>query len=189
MKQKQVVEWLEKSENRKSIITHLKQPMTALQLTKYTGLSLDQCSMLLGQLTLCRLVKCLNPTAKRSRLYWLTPIGILCQRKLRNDKNLPSIAKNLPDTDWELYGWLCYSHRAAIIRTLTEPMQPATIKRKAVQQNPQMKMSANNVRDVIKLFLQKGLVRKVIAKRKVHPKYELTQQGIQLKNILTEAGV
>ena len=161
MKHKEAYEWAERSEKRKSLLLNLKQPMTALQLSKKTMLNRNQCSLILGQLTLCGLVKCLNPTATRSRLYWLTPIGILCQKKLTKDKTLPDIAKLLPDIDWQLYGWVCYNHRAAIIKALTEPMQPATIKHKAKQRDPRMKMSANNVRDVMKLFLQKGIVQPV----------------------------
>ena len=138
--------------------------------------------MILGQLTLCRMVKCLNPTAKRSRLYWLTSIGILCQKKL-ND-NLPTALKDLPDIDWQLYGWVCYNHRAAIIKALTEPMQPATIKRRAKQRNTKIRMSANNVRDVMKLFVQKGIVRPVKIRKKAHPHYELTKVGKQFRQLL-----
>ena len=52
---------------------------------------------------------------------------------------------------------VCFSHRAAVIQALDRAMQPAAIKRKAKSQNPDLKMSANNVRDVIKLFLQRGI--------------------------------
>ena len=162
--------------------------MTASQLSKRTGLGQDQCSVILGQLILCGMVKCLNPTAKRSRLYWLTPIGILCQKKLRQDKKLPKLAKDLPDIDWQLYGWVCYNHRAAIIKALTEPMQPAAIKRKAKQQDPKMKMSANNVRDVIRLFLQKGIVKPLKIKKKAHLHYKLTRTGRSFQQLLTKAG-
>ena len=184
MKRNEAYEWAQRSEKRKSVLLNLKQPMTALQLSKRTGLSLDQCSTTLGQLTLCRLVKCLNPAAKRSRLYWLTPIGILCQKTLRKDNDLPTIAKELPDVDWELYGWVCYNHRAAIIRALTEPLPPATIKRRAKQQNPKIKMSANNVRDVIRLFLKRGIVKPVSINKKAHLRYELTKLGRELQNLL-----
>lgn len=187
MKREQAHQWLEKSEKRKSVLLSIKQPMTALQLTKHTELDLNQCSVILGQLMLCGLAKCLNPTAKRSRLYWLTPVGILCQKKLNKENTLSDITKCLPGIDWELYGWLCYNHRSAIIRVLTEPMQPAIIKRKATQQNSDLKMSANNVRDVIKLFLQKGIVKPVKVRKKAHLKYELTEPGTKLRALLLNA--
>ncbi len=186
MKRKEAYEWTQKSEKRKLVLLNLKQPMTALQLSKKTELSLDQCSLLLGQLTLCGLVKCLNPYAKRSRLYWLTPIGILCQKKLAKDKSLPNLAKELPDIDWELYGWVCYNHRVAIIKALTEPMQPAKIKQKAKQQNSKIKMSANNVRDIMKLFLQKKIVKPVKVGKKAHMRYELTELGRKLQRLLSQ---
>ena len=163
--------------------------MTALQLSKKTGFTQEQCSTILGQLTLCGLVKCLNPTATRSRLYWLTPIGILCQKKLGKDKTLPDMAKHLPDIDWELYGWVCYSHRAAIIRILTEPMQPSDMKRKLRNSKSDMKISANNIRDVIKLFLRKRIVQKVLMRKKAHPRYKLTQLGSNFQRLLSRAEV
>ena len=184
MKRKEIYQWLGKSEKRKLVLINLKQPMTASQLSKHTDLTLDQCSLYLGQLMLCGLVKCLNPFARRSRLYWLTPIGILCQKKLRKDKDLPSLVKELPDIDWELYGWICYNHRDAIIRALTKPMQPAAIKRYAKQKNPDLKMSANNVRDVIKLFAKRGIVKPVKARKKAHLRYELTDFGRKLQRLI-----
>ncbi len=189
MKRKEAYEWAERSEKRKLVLLNLKQPMTALQLSKKTMLNQDQCSMILGKLTLCGLVKCLNPTATRSRLYWLTPIGILCQKKLAKDKSLPNLAKELPDIDWELYGWVCYNHRAAIIRALTEPMQPTVVKRKIKQQNPKIKMSANNVRDIVKLFLQKEVVKPVRVRKKAHLRYELTELGHKLQGLLSRAEI
>ncbi len=189
MKRKETYQWAERSEKRKSVLLNIKQPMTALQLSKKTGFSPEQCSTLLGQLTLCGLVKCLNSTATRSRLYWLTPIGILCQKKLTNDKTLPDMAKDLPDIDWELYGWVCYNHRAAIIKALTEPMQPAVVKRKIKQQNPKIKMSANNVRDIMKLFLEKEIVESVKVGKKAHLRYELTGLGRKLQKLLSQAEI
>ena len=187
MKRKEVYQWAERSKKRKAVLLNLTQPMTALQLSKKTDFSQDQCSIILGQLTLCGLVKCLNSYATRSRLYWLTPVGILCQKKLTNDKTLPDIAKDLPDIDWELYGWVCYNHRSAIIKALTEPMQPAAIKRRAKQHNPKIKMSANNVRDIIKLFLKKGVVEPVKIRKKAHLRYELTDSGRKIRGLLSQA--
>ena len=91
MRCKEAYGWAEKSDKRKSILLNLKQPMTALQLKKKTGFNQDQCSAILGQLTLCGLVKCLNPTATRSRLYWLTPTEL----KELIDKQIISVAHKL----------------------------------------------------------------------------------------------
>lgn len=187
MKREEANQWLEKSKKRKQLLLNLKQPMTALQLSKQAGISLDQCSSLISQLVLCNLVKCLNPSAKRSRIYWLTSIGVLCQKKLCKDQCIPCIAKKLPDINWELYGWICFNHRATIIKALTEPMQPAAIKRRLIRQNSMIKMSANNARDVIRLLVQKKIVKPIKVGKKVHPQYELTEIGTTLRELLLQA--
>ncbi|MFC1780851.1 hypothetical protein ACFLZ8_01125 [Planctomycetota bacterium] len=97
------------------------------------------------------------------------------------------MAKDLPDIDWELYGWVCFSHRAAIIKALTESMQPAKIKHRAKQQNPKIKMSANNVRDIIKLFLEKEIVEPVKVGKRAHLRYELTELGRNIQGLLSYA--
>ena len=93
----------------------------------------------------------------------------------------------LPDIDWELYGWLCFSHRMVILKTMAEPMQPAQMKRYIRYRFPQTKISASNVRDIIKLFLTQGLVRPVNFRKKAHPRYELTSTGIKLRQLLLQA--
>ena len=50
-----------------------------------------------------------------------------------------------------------------------------------------MKISANNIRDVIKLLLEKGIVQKVHIRKKAHPRYELTDSGIKLRELLIQA--
>ena len=187
MKREEANQWIEKSKKRKQLLLNIKQPMTALQLSRQAGISLNQCSSLIGQFGLCNLVKCLNPSAKRSRIYWLTPIGILCQKKMYKDQHLPAIAQNLLEIDWQLYGWICFNHRAAIIKALTEPMQPAAIKRRVIRQNSRIKMSANNARDVIRLLVQKKIVKPVKVRKKVHPQYELTEIGTKLRKLLLQA--
>ncbi len=189
MKRKEAAQWIERNEKRKQLFLHFTQPMTAKQMAQKTGMSLGECSLILGQLVLCRLVKCLNPSAVRSRIYWLTPTGIFCQRKISNQKNLPKSLKKLPDIDWELYGWICYSHRSAVIKALTEPMQPAKIKRKITQSNRRAKISANNVRDIIRLFVKKGIVEPVQYRKEAHPRYELTQIGKALQSFLIQSQV
>jgi len=158
--------------------------MTAKQLSKHIELSPNACSYVLWELSLYGLLTCLNPGAPRSRLYWVTELGARCQRRLRRDCRLPELLHDFPIVDWNLYGWVCFSHRSAIIKALTEPLQPATIKRRAVQQDSQINMSANNVRDVIRLFLAKGIVVPVRLRGKAHPRYELTEMGKNFQRLL-----
>lgn len=181
-------QWLKRGERRQEILLLLTQPMTARQLSRLTERSLDCCSRVLKELATYCLVTCVNPRAGRGRLYWVTALGRVCEKRLRKDKGLPVLSRDLPGVDWELYGWVCYSHRAAVIRALEDPLQPADIKRKARVQNPELKMSANNVRDVIRLFLKRGVVEAVWGRKGVHPMYQLTEVGEMMQTLLFSAG-
>lgn len=160
--------------------------MTAKQLSHKIALSMDCCGYILSELSDHKLVACLNGQARRSRLYWLTTLGKIYQQKLRESRNLPQFDFDFPKVDWQLYGWVCFSHRQAVIRALTEPMQPAAIKRKARSQNAGLRMSANNVRDIIRLFLSRRIVRPVNVHRKAHLRYELTELGRKFRTLLLE---
>ena len=103
---------------------------------------------------------------------------------LRSEENLSRVDNALPDVDWALYGWLCFSHRRAVVRALDEPLNPADIKRKARFQNPDLRMSANNVRDVIKLLRMKGVVVLILDRKRAHPRYELTRLGRKLRSVI-----
>jgi DNA-binding HxlR family transcriptional regulator len=89
--------------------------------------------------------------------------------------------------DWQLYGWACYSHWSAIIKAPDQAMQPAAIKRRARQQDPALRISANNVREVIKLLVQKGIVTKTELRGAAHPRYTLTATGRTLRRLLFSA--
>ena len=99
------------------------------------------------------------------------------------------ITHDYPDLDWTLYGDVCYSHRAAVIKCLNQPMQPAQIKRRALFQNPDIKMSAGNVRDVLRSLRTKGVVQPVKPEKKAHPRYQLTDVGTHMQRLLLQAEV
>ena len=179
--------WLLQGQRRKTILIGLKQPMTARQLGRLAEMSTDSCAYALWELSVYRLVRCVNPMACSSRLYWLTPLGVACQRKLHRSHGLEPREHEFPIVDWALYGWVCFRHRAAVIGALVEPLQPAAIRRKATAQNPQLRMSANNTRDVIRLFLARGIVRAVPGRPGRHPRYELTDVGRKLQLLLRQA--
>jgi len=150
-------QWVTQSKRWTTILAGLEQPSTAKQISQRTEISLDCCSYVLAEMVRAGLVQCLNPQARQGRLYWLTERGKQNQRRLRRILRWPRLNHDLPVVDWSLYGWICFRHRAAVIQALSEPMQPATIRRKARSQNPGLRMSANNVRDVIRLFLGRGI--------------------------------
>jgi len=179
--------WLKLGERRQNLLAVIHQPMTATQLARNLEMNRDCCSDVLWELSVYQLVECLNPNARRSRLYWLTELGKECQGRLRASLRKESLKYDFPSADWDLYGWCCFSHRSAIIKALEEPLQPAAVKRKARFQNPDIRMSANNVRDIIRLLLEKRIVIKVPPKGKVRPKYELTEDGKDLQVLLWES--
>ncbi len=160
--------------------------MTAKQLSRKTRIGIDTCSHVVGRFAQQHLAVCLNPAARSSRLYGLTDLGRKCREKLCRALGLPEKPEvcEVLGVDWELYGWLCFSHRAAIMRILSEAMQPSAMKRKLRSVNSSVKISANNIRDVIRLFLQKGIVRKILVRKKAHPRYELTEDGLAFQKLL-----
>jgi predicted transcriptional regulator len=190
MQNSNINEWVAKQENRGRILMSMKQPMTAKQISRKTGIHLDTCSNVLGRFVSKGLSICLNPEARNSRLYWLTDLGRRCRRRLRQKLNLPEQAEKsyvFPSVNWSLYGWVCFNHRAAVIRTMTGPMQPSEVKRILRVHGPRMKISANNIRDIVKLFISRGIVRPVKIRKKAHPRYELTDVGNQFRQLLMQA--
>ncbi len=182
-----VHEWIKKEESRGKTLIALNQPLTAKQIARKTGIPMDTCSYTIAKFTAKGLVTCLNPEARNSRLYWITELGGRCRKRLHQDRNLSYKEYDLPSVNWPLYGWLCYSHRAAVIRALAEPMQPSEIKRTLRFHRSSIKISANNIRDVVKLLLEKGIVKKVYVRKKAHPRYELTDSGKQFRQLLMQS--
>jgi DNA-binding HxlR family transcriptional regulator len=158
--------------------------MTAKQLSRQTAISNETCSYLLGKFAVLQLCVCLNPEAGNSRLYWVTDLGRKLQIQLREEMNLPIKDIGFHSVNWALYGWVCYNHRSVVLRALTESMQPSEIRRRIRHKFPSARISANNVRDIIRLFEKQGIVRKVYVRKKAHPRYELTETGVQLQKLL-----
>ncbi len=187
MKNSKVYQWIIEDENRRKILMAINQPVTATQLSQRTGIPVDTCSYLVAKSTIKGLLICLNPGVRKSRVYWLTEFGIRCRKQLHLDSNLLYKEHNLPDINWHLYGWVNFNHRSAIIKILTTPMQPAEIKKVLRIRRPNIKISANNVRDIIKLFLARNIVSPVKIRKKAHPRYELTDLGTKLRQLLLRA--
>ncbi len=165
----------------------LRQPLTAKQLAKRIGLTFDECREVVRRLSSHGFLKCLNPEARRSRVYWLTTLGVRFQKKLARENQHALAEHFVPEIDWDLYGSQCYSHRSTIIETLTEPMQPAMIKRRARQHDHSLRLSGNNARDIVRDFRKRGIVQSVEIRKKAHLRYELTEQGKIFQQLLWQA--
>lgn len=172
--------------SRLRVFQAITQPATATQLSRKLRLSLDRCNNALLVLQTHKLLRCLNPTATRSHLFWFTKTGKDVQQDLSQGA-CPS--HDYPEIDWGLYASVCFSQRSEVIKNLTYPMQPSQIKRRATFQNPGLRMSSNNARDVIQYLKRHGVVRPVELRKKAHPGYELTEIGLQIRRLLLQAEV
>lgn len=179
-----VYPWILKSPRRKLVLLNFSQPLTANQMSKRTGLSLDACSYVFWEFTLKKLATCLNNAAQRNRVYWLSRLGLACRRRSFRDQEKEMPAPFVPDVDWDLYGQVCHRHRSAIIKALREPMQPAAVKKRARALDPTLRMSGNNARDVMRLFRQRGLVVPLNEAGRRFPRYELAEMAKQMRELL-----
>ena len=180
----QAYNWLIQSERRKNILVDFNQPLTATHIARRTDINLDSCLHLLWGLTLYGVIFCLNNGTRYNRLHWLTELGKACQRKLCDVLALQPLKHRFPRIPWDLYSSVCYSHRSAVIQAMRGPMQAAVIKRVARLKNADLRMSANNARDVLWYILAKGIVRRIVIKRRRHPRYELTDLGKTFQKVL-----
>ncbi|MBI9019030.1 MAG: hypothetical protein JEZ07_17400 [Phycisphaerae bacterium] len=177
-------EWIKSNENRKNTLLLIKLPLTATQISLKLNLKPYICGNILKDFTIRHITHCLNSNAKSNKLYYLTPLGKQLQKHLCQEFQKDINDYTLPDTDWDLYGWLCFNHRSSIANIITEPMQPSEIKRLLRHRNPNLRINANNIRDIIKLFEKRDIVEKVKIKKKIHPRYKLTKKGKQLQELL-----
>ncbi len=189
MQPSEAYRYISQSERRQRILHAITQPLTARQLAKRTGLSQDGCSEVLAQLRATKLIVCVNEKARQSRLYIPTKLGLQLQNRLRKSRDLSTNEFFMPECDWETYGRLCHRHRSAVVLAMTEPLQPSIIKRRARLRNSDLRMSANNVRDVMRLLVAWGVAKPVQVKRKAHLRYELTEQGRVFQRLLQQAEV
>ena len=187
MKTTPVYPWIKQETIHKDFLIAIAQPMTAKQIASKIGIPMDTCSHLIAKCTARELLICLNPEQRNSRLYSLTSRGRAFRKQLHQDENVLFKEYDLPDIDWRLYGSVCFNHRSAVIRTMSGPMQPSEIKRFLRIHQSSIKISANNIRDITKLLVAKNIVRPIKVKRKVHPRYELTELGIQIQRLLRQA--
>ena len=183
----EILKWLSRSQRREEFLLQLKQPMTLAQISKRMRLNIDAVCDIARHLVSYGIIKCLNPEARIGRVYWLTRTGNACQRLLRKRKGLPPLDHDFPIVDWDLYGSVCFEHRAAVIKALAEPLQPASIRRRAILRDEKLRMNSRNARDVIHVLMKKDIVKPVTLRKKHHPRYLLTEVGEKIQILLNRA--
>lgn len=180
--------WLLASDKRKRMMVDFTQPLTAAQLARKARISAQSCRYSLVMLVLRNLVRCLNPGSVYNHVYWLTDCGITCQKRVRTKLALPSVPHNFPILDdWDLFSFVCYPHRSAVIKALLGHMRPPAIRRRAIDQNPKLRMSTDNTRDVLRVLRNGGIVRPVRKRKGAHRCYEFTDVGRSLQQLLNGA--
>ncbi len=175
------------NEIQKKILFAFIQPLTAKQISARTAIPAYTVSAVVVKFNLMGLVLCLNPRQRNSRVYRLTQCGIQLRKKICRDLKVAFTEYDQGGIDWNLYGSVCFNHRAAVIRTLSEPMQPSHIKRVLRMQKHKIRISANNIQNIIKFFLAHGIVRPVKLRGKAFTRYELTDIGTKFRQLLIKA--
>jgi len=178
--------WLSLGAIRRQILEAITQPLTAKQISKRTKVREKYVCRALHELRVYELVQCLNPIAHKSRVYWLTSTGLQMRGELGYKPTQEEI-QQLPEVDWSLYGTVCFTHRSAVLKAMDGMMQPSQIKRRARFQNPELKMSANNARDIVMEFEKAGIVNRVHVRGAAHARFELTRIGKMMQELLFKA--
>jgi len=188
MKNSGVFRWLVGSERRVRITLTMIMPLTAVQVARRTDLDRDSCSLALRQMARREVVQCLNTQARSSRVYFLRETGKRCQTRLRAERRMEKIVPpSLPPLNWDLYGWVCFRHRSAVVKAMREPSIPPAIRRCAREHNPHLRISTNNVRDTLRLMIARGLVRRSEPQENGRTSFDLTDTGRQVQELLCRA--
>ena len=148
----------------------LDRPLTIRQIAGKLNLDLDTAGARIRVLRRRGEVRCLNPGARRGRAYL---------RKAR-ESHMANEALG------PIYGWACFRHRSAVLKALDRPRRAVEIKRRARYLDHELRMSANNVRDMLRLMVRRGLVQATRGRRRRHrfPLYALTALGKQVQLLL-----
>jgi len=180
----EAMHWLLQGKLRQQLLLSLHQPHTIGQLSKKLGVAIGLCTRSMRHLVVYRLVGCMTPQRNRHRLYWLTDIGADCQQELLQHHALPTISHVLPELEYALYAEVCSRYRRALIKSLIYPMKPVEARRKAVREDPSLRMSANNARDTLRTLLLMHVVERRQMPDSFSPRYRLTGTGKHLQHLL-----
>jgi hypothetical protein len=177
--------WLRQGDERLRVFGALSQPLTADQLAMRLSKARTVTSEVLRQLRIYRLVACLNQAARQNRVYGLTEEGVAQLALLQGVPNA-----SVPPTaleDWALYGDLCFRHRRTVLLTLRGRMRPPQVKRIALANNPRLRMSIDNTREVLWWMTARNVVRAVRPHGMRYALYELTDMGRRCQALMRQA--
>lgn len=176
--------WLRQGEERLSLLRALTQPVTAAQLAaRVKKLTSTVCEHL-RQLRVYDVVACLNPTAHRGRVYWLTGIGVDAVCRLFERVQPLEAPKGI---NWSMYGDLSFPYRRAVLLSMRGRMRPAQVKKQALAGDGRLRMSVDNCREVLYWMRTRGVVRAVRPRGERRKCYELTEVGKACQQLMRQA--
>ena len=166
------------TDRRRRVLRSFTRPLTAKQLATRTHIDFDTCRHVIRELSRLRLIQCLNPKARKHRVYWLTEGAheVLVEPSTGQSENWSLV-------DWALHGWASNRHPRAVLRALTRPMKPAELKRAGFLRDRSCRMTAGHYRDTLRTLVARGLVEKKYPGKKKHALYSLTEQGRQFREL------
>lgn len=181
--------WVLSSVARTTVLSRLSHPATATQVSRSTGSPPGRISRAISEFSNRDILRCLNPIARRQRVYWLTREGARLRGALVKSLDIdPGRKPPIGKINWRLYGEMCHRHRSAVLRSMEAPAQIAALRRRAVDRDRNLRMSANNARDVMRELRARQLVRQVPGKRRrSRPLYELSESGKAVQQMLLAA--
>lgn len=182
----QILDWLRLSQRRVKVLQQFDQPLTSLQIKRRLNMSLDAVSFIVWELSVYRLVYCLNPRARKSRLYFTSQLGKHARTVTLGISERPPSQDELPNLDWKTYGWLCYTHRAAVLKALVGPLRPSEVKRRLRLQQPDVRINVNHITEILKKFVEKDVAH-VVEPGAWRPRYDATSPGRKMRELLLMA--
>jgi hypothetical protein len=186
--EEEAILWLMQGEERQRVLLSLTQPMTALQLGKRLGKSRKSVSDILQELSVYRVVHCLNQKRQRSRLYWVTDLGTACQREIARLRSA-ALELYVPKVDWEAYGDLLHRHRHVVLQSVGKLMRARRIREAAISRSPGLRLNTEHCREILSWLEGKGLARRMRV-RGAHRRfvcYSCTEMGETCQELLRRA--
>jgi len=133
------------------------------------------------------LVTCLTPYRTRHRLYWLTQLGADCQEGLVQHHRLERIPHSFPELDYAVYAALTARNRRAVVLSLTYPMRAMEVKKRAIGVYPQIRMTGDHTRELLRRLVRLGVVEREFAFDRSYSRFRLSATGRLMHNLLLGA--
>ena len=162
-------QYVRRSVRRQRFMELLNQPMTPSQLAMHAGMTTKTACKVVAELREHGLIECLAPGMQRGRPYARTGLGEAVWLLIKQRPE--SSASKLPQKDHASYASVCHRHRSVVVRGLGTPRRASQIKQWVRTNLPGVKISANNVRDVLRKLTCLDVAKRVNSEQDHYPVY------------------